>query len=78
VLFTDKTSLKPPSSANNPLLSWAVELGLSLRGRGGTHLQSAGEELPGISEVKCIEMQAFNDMNDLNQHTFTSTGKMIK
>jgi len=75
VLFRDKASLKSPGSAHDPLLSWAVELGLSLRKK--TQLESAGE-LSGISEVKCIKMQAFNDMNDLNQRTFTSTGNMTK
>jgi hypothetical protein len=76
VLFRDKASLTTLSSAHDPLLSRAVELGLSLRGK--TQLESAGEELSGISEVKCIEMQAFNDMNELNQRTFTSTRRMIK
>ena len=76
MLFRDKASLNPPSSAHDPLLSWAVEFGLSLRKT--TQLERYGEEVSGISEVKCVEMHEFNDMNDLNQHTFTSTGKMIK
>jgi hypothetical protein len=76
VLFRGKGFLKPPSSAHDPLLSWAVELGLPLIKK-KKKLESAGQELSGIS-VKRIEMQAFNDTNDLNQHAFTSTGKMFK
>jgi hypothetical protein len=76
VLFRDKASIKPPSSAHDPLLSRAVELGSLTNGK--TQLESAGEELSYICEVKCIGIQAFNDTNDVNQHTFTSTGKIIK
>jgi hypothetical protein len=45
---------------------------------GENTLKSAGEELSGNGEVKCIEMHTFKYMKDLNQHTFSSTGKMIK